>query len=245
MNLRLKWVLSFLLWATVHAIADDYWNVENGELLRQIDFEGLLKLEQANQEFFVYIYMKDCGICEKVKPMLLEALAKYKEETDDEFVIYAIDNVRYGERIDKETGYWKQTEGVPFFGMFKGGKKLFEIDPRSTDSFLKFFHNPVAPYVPPPEPEWSSLPSAKDISFPEENGFDAFVGSKSEVFLMVFKTRCGACTAVKPNFEEVATKLSSEKPEITLAALEMTKGNAIINRYNVQAYPTFLYFSGK
>jgi hypothetical protein len=64
-------------------------------------------------------------------------------------VIYAIDNERFGRQIAAETNYWTPQEGVPFFGMFKGGKKLFEIDPRSEKDFLKFFQNPTAPYRPP------------------------------------------------------------------------------------------------
>ena len=80
---------------------------------------------------------------------LFSALAKFKEETKNEFPIYAIDNDRFGRQIAAETNYWTPQEGVPFFGMFKGGKKLFEIDPRSEKEFLKFFKNPTAPFRPP------------------------------------------------------------------------------------------------
>jgi len=156
MIVRLKWIFSVLISFLItcqlcEAHLDEYWNVENGDLIRQIDFDGLLALEKSNQEFFVYIYMDECGVCAHVKPLVLNALAKFKEETKNEFAIYAIDNERFGRRIAAETNYWTPQEGVPFFGMFKAGKKLFEIDPRSENDFLKFFHNPTAPFRPPPD----------------------------------------------------------------------------------------------
>jgi hypothetical protein len=72
----IKWLFSIFISLAItcelcDAHLDEYWNVENGDLVRQIDFDGLLALEKANQEFFVYIYMDECGVCEHVKPMVL------------------------------------------------------------------------------------------------------------------------------------------------------------------------------
>ena len=71
-----KWLFSILISLSItcelcNAQVDSYWNVENGDLIRQIDFDGLLALEKTNQEFFVYIYMDECGVCEHVKPLVL------------------------------------------------------------------------------------------------------------------------------------------------------------------------------
>ena len=71
-----KWLFSILISLAItcdlcDTELDSYWNVENGDLIRQIDFDGLLALEKSNQEFFVYIYMDQCGVCEHVKPLVL------------------------------------------------------------------------------------------------------------------------------------------------------------------------------
>ena len=120
-------------------------------------------------------------------------------------------------------GFWDKTQGVPSFHWFAGNKFQYEIDPRHKDDFTKFFKNPQAPKKKDADPDWSMQTGAEDIYFLEDVGFDTFARDQDEMLVMFYSNSCGACSRIKPFYEEVATLMVEERPELTLAAVDLSK----------------------
>ena len=49
-------------------------------------------------------------------------------------------------------------------------------------------------------------------------------------------------TLRKPFFEETARVMIDERPEMTLAAIDVSKAQDLVKRYDISHYPTFLFF---
>ena len=64
---------------------------------------------------------------------------------------------------------------------------------------------------------------AEDIYFLEDVGFDTFARDQDEMLVMFYSNSCGACSRIKPFYEEVATLMVEERPELTLAAVDLSK----------------------
>ena len=128
-------------------------------------------------------------------------------------------------------GFWDKTQGVPSFHWFAGNKFQYEIDPRHKDDFIKFFKNPQAPKKKDADPDWSMQTGAEDIYFLEDVGFDTFARDQDEMLVMFYSNSCGACSRIKPFYEEVATLMVEERPELTLAAVDLSKarGFSLVN----------------
>ena len=49
-------------------------------------------------------------------------------------------------------------------------------------------------------------------------------------------------TLRKPFFEETARVMIEERPELTLAAIDVSKAQDLVKRYDISHYPTFFFF---
>ena len=72
---------------------------------------------------------------------------------------------------------------------------------------------------------------AGDIYFLEDVGFDTFARDQDEMLVMFYSNSCGACSRIKPFYEEVATLMTEERPELTLAAVDLSKARELGDRY--------------
>lgn len=119
------------------------WDVPGGDLVTQLTMDSLSVLRKTESEYLLYIYGTSCGICQKIKLNIVEALQSCAED-EIETPFYAINIDVFGNELI-ELGFWDRSKGVPSFHWFAGNKFQYEIDPRHKDDFTKFFKNPQAP----------------------------------------------------------------------------------------------------
>ena len=204
------------------ADVDELWNIADGDAVMQLTTDSLAIQRRSSEKYLLYLYGSKCGICNKIKLNIIEALKQLEEEEVDA-PFYAISIDLFGEEIVSTYTFWKHEMGVPCFIYFDGSKMLYEINPRHADDFVNFFRNPQEPKKKKEDPDWSLQESAGDIYFLQDQGFDSFMKDQEEMFVMFYSNTCGACSQVKPFFEEAATSLVESRPIITLAAVDLAK----------------------
>lgn len=224
------------------ANVDEVWNVADGDIVLQLTTDSLAIQRRSTEKYLLYLYGTKCGICNKIKLNIIEALKTLEEEEIDA-PFYAISTDIFGAEIIRDYDFWDHGDGVPCFMYFDGSQFLFDINPRHADDFVKFFKDPKQPKKKHQDPDWSLQESAEDIYFLQDTGFDSFMKDQEEMLVMFYSNSCGACSMVKPFYEEAAKLLAEDRPVITLAAVDLAKANELGKRYNINSFPQFYYFS--
>lgn len=87
----------------------------------------------------------------------------------------------------------------------------------------------------PPQPEIDE----KDVVVLTEGNFSDFLEKNRYVMVEFYAPWCGHCQALAPEYAAAATEL---KGEAVLAKVDATEENDLAQQYDVQGFPTVLFF---
>lgn len=82
----------------------------------------------------------------------------------------------------------------------------------------------------------------KDVVVLKEGNFSEFVESNRYVMVEFYAPWCGHCQALAPEYAAAATELKGTAESVTLAKVDATEESEIAEKYEVQGYPTVLFF---
>lgn len=81
----------------------------------------------------------------------------------------------------------------------------------------------------------------KDVIVLNDSNFDENVLSSKDIWFVEFYAPwCGHCKALEPEWNEVATRF---KGKVKFAKVDATTENQLSNRFDIQSYPTILYWN--
>nr|XP_043631635.1 protein disulfide isomerase-like 1-4 [Erigeron canadensis] len=86
-----------------------------------------------------------------------------------------------------------------------------------------------------------------DVAVLTASNFSEFIESKKNRYVMVefYATWCGHCQALKPEYAAAATELKKAEEggeAVVLAKVDVGEENELAQKYNVEGYPTLLFF---
>ncbi|KAM7259081.1 hypothetical protein ACFE04_014822 [Oxalis oulophora] len=81
----------------------------------------------------------------------------------------------------------------------------------------------------------------QDVVVLKERNFTSFIEDNQFVMVEFYAPWCGHCQALAPEYAAAATELKDEK-EVTLAKIDATEETELAHEYNVQGFPTVLFF---
>lgn len=89
-----------------------------------------------------------------------------------------------------------------------------------------------------------SIPEAEidesDVAVLSASNFSEFIDKNKYAMVEFYATWCGHCQALKPEYAAAATELKSE--EVVLAKVDAGEESELAQKYNVEGYPTVLFF---
>lgn len=80
----------------------------------------------------------------------------------------------------------------------------------------------------------------KDVAVLKEGNFSEFIAKNKYVMIEFYAPWCGHCQALAPEYAAVATELKGES--VMLAKVDATEEAELAQKYEVQGYPTVLFF---
>ncbi|URD91398.1 Thioredoxin [Musa troglodytarum] len=80
-----------------------------------------------------------------------------------------------------------------------------------------------------------------DVVVLGDGNFSEFMGKQRHVLVEFYVPWCGHCKALAPEYAAAATALRGE--DVVLAKVDATKANVLAQKYDLQGYPTVLFFS--
>ena len=84
------------------------------------------------------------------------------------------------------------------------------------------------------------MPSEKIVSLTQENFENEVLQSDKPVLVDFWAEWCGPCRMVAPVLDEIA----EQKPDVTIAKLNVDEHQELAMQYGVQSIPTFILFKG-
>ncbi|THU43877.1 hypothetical protein C4D60_Mb02t01450 [Musa balbisiana] len=79
-----------------------------------------------------------------------------------------------------------------------------------------------------------------DVVVLGDGNFSEFMGKQRHVMVEFYVPWCGHCKALAPEFAAAATALRGE--DVVLAKVDATKANVLAQKYDLQGYPTVIFF---
>ena len=90
----------------------------------------------------------------------------------------------------------------------------------------------------PPQPALDE----KDVVVLTDGNFSQFLEDHRNVLVEFYAPWCGHCQALAPEFAAAATELKAAGENAVLAKVDATEENDLAQKYDVQGYPTVLFF---
>lgn len=89
-----------------------------------------------------------------------------------------------------------------------------------------------------------SLPTVdeKDVVVLKEANFSDVIDAHKHVMVEFYAPWCGHCQALAPEYAAAATQLKSDGVDVVLAKIDATEESELSNKYDVQGFPTVLFF---
>lgn len=82
----------------------------------------------------------------------------------------------------------------------------------------------------------------KDVVVLKEGNFSDFVEKNRYVMVEFYAPWCGHCQALAPEYAAAATELKLKGEQVFLAKVDATEENDLSQKYDVQGFPTILFF---
>lgn len=210
------------------------WQEVPSEVIHLTDeaFKGFVK---KKKHVLVMFYAPWCGHCKKAKPEFMDAA---KHDAENSKIAYAAVDCTVQTSLCSKF----DVTGYPTFRYFNYGKKDFKYTRgREAKDFIQFMEDPhEGPSAPPPEPEWSDLPS--HVHHLTDDSFDDFVKEHDSVLVMFYAPWCGHCKAMKPSYMDAAEELANKNVRGVLAAVDCTKQKSLAEKFEIRGFPTVKYF---
>ncbi|CAO2812962.1 unnamed protein product [Amaranthus hypochondriacus] len=82
----------------------------------------------------------------------------------------------------------------------------------------------------------------KDVVVLKERNFTDVIENNVYVMVEFYAPWCGHCQALAPEYAAAATQLKSDGVNVVLAKVDATEENELAHQYDVQGFPTVLFF---
>ncbi|CAA7390439.1 unnamed protein product [Spirodela intermedia] len=82
----------------------------------------------------------------------------------------------------------------------------------------------------------------KDVVVLTDGNFSKFLEEHRHVLVEFYAPWCGHCQALAPEFAAAATELKAAGEDAVLAKVDATEENELAQKYEIQGYPTVLFF---
>lgn len=82
----------------------------------------------------------------------------------------------------------------------------------------------------------------KDVVVLKEGNFSEFIEKNKHVMVEFYAPWCGHCQSLAPEYAAAATQLKEEEEDVKLAKVDATEENELAQKYDVQGFPTILFF---
>eukprot|EP01104_Vermistella_antarctica_P018919 TRINITY_DN718_c0_g1_i3.p1 TRINITY_DN718_c0_g1~~TRINITY_DN718_c0_g1_i3.p1 ORF type:complete len:520 (+),score=118.10 TRINITY_DN718_c0_g1_i3:88-1647(+) len=182
----------------------------------------------------VMVHAPWCGHCKTMKPHFAAAAKTLKGKA----LLVSIDAEDGGRGITTEL----EVDGYPTLILFNKGKRVMNYSGGNTAAgIVQWMKNPSAPPPPPAaDPEWHTINS--EVVHLTDANFHDFVGEHSAVLVMFYAPWCGHCKTLKPHYGVAAARMKEEGIEGVLAALDATIHREVPKEFDVDGYPTLMFF---
>jgi thiol-disulfide isomerase/thioredoxin len=78
-----------------------------------------------------------------------------------------------------------------------------------------------------------------------DRNFDSIVKSGKPAYVDFYLPKCSACVDLKPIWEDIGRKFAFASDRVTIARMDTQTYRAFINRFNLQEWPSMMYFDGR
>ncbi|XP_065866968.1 protein disulfide isomerase-like 1-4 [Euphorbia lathyris] len=112
----------------------------------------------------------------------------------------------------------------------------FDEDEMDTDDFENYSDFDDSESDPYKEPEIDD----KDVVVLKEGNFSDFIDNHKFVMVEFYAPWCGHCQSLAPEYAAAATELKAE--DVVLAKVDATEESELAQEYDVQGFPTVLFF---
>ncbi|MQM22560.1 hypothetical protein Taro_055612 [Colocasia esculenta] len=93
---------------------------------------------------------------------------------------------------------------------------------------------------PPPTPAVDD----KDVVVLTDGNFSEFLVGHRHVMVEFYAPWCGHCQALAPEYAAAATELKAAAEDVVLAKVDATEETELAQKYEIQGFPTVLFFVG-
>lgn len=183
--------------------------------------------------WFIKFYAPWCGHCQALVPVWDEL----SEAIGDSVHIAKVD------ATDQTTlGSLFDLSGFPTLRLLDSGRMYDYSGSRSLEALKAFALGGFKDQPSTPIPQSSG---ESDVIVLTDDNFDAEVGalkagSEGTWFIEFYAPWCGACKALTPTWEKVATEL---KGVVKIAKLDVTNSTKVKERFAINGFPTLFLFS--
>lgn len=216
-------------------VVEPSWSEEDNEVLHLTaeNYESTLsKISNA----LVMFYAKWCGHCKTIKPVFALAAKTLKEGDDANIGVFAAI-----EKTEESTEIFSKNDvkGFPTFIHMKFGEPsgIEYKHGREYQNFMDFIVNPAPP--PPPPPVWREV--SEDILHLSDDGFAKTLRKFKHALVMFYAPWCGHCKALKPTYQDLATKLKLVS-NVAIGAINAQENQEASKKYAIRGLPTLIYF---
>lgn len=97
--------------------------------------------------------------------------------------------------------------------------------------------------APRPAPRYTR-PAGPAVVELDDRSFESVVMSGKPTFIDMYATFCKSCDELEPIWKELGQNFAFASDRLTIARLDVGKYESFMTRFNLQQYPTLMYFDG-
>ncbi|RDD37292.1 Protein disulfide-isomerase A5 [Trichoplax sp. H2] len=227
-----EWMLNPKLIEPEKPEEEESWKDSSLDVVHLADdtFEAFIT---NHSSVLVMFYSKSCYYCKKMKPDYIEAAARLKKENVDGTLV-AVDANENNALSEKYS-----IKGFPTVKYFNDGEYKYNVDYRTADEIVEFMKDPQEPMqVEQLDQEWSLF--NKFMAMLNDDDYKDTL-KKIKYSLVMFYTP-GCEQSKKAIGDYLAASMTVSGPKYRLFAVNCNEAEKMCQEYNIQGYPSFLYF---